>query len=195
MVGTRSVLVVVDDDSCRETYAEWLVDEYHVLVAIDEADARRKLHRTVDVVLVSDGLVGEGLSVETIRRETRGCHVVALTPLSDTRGPSRDAFDDSLAKPTTRTELQSTIERYLVRSAYDRTLRSFYSLASMKVELESELDRDRLAESQGYTRICRRVAELRRELADAVERTETDWADMFEVCHASAGTDESQPVA
>lgn len=191
MVGTRSVLIVDDDSACRETYTSWLSDEYHVRVAADRDEARTRLNRATDVVLVSEQLVDSDFSVAAIRQQARDCHVVALTRLSNTPAVGHDEFDDALAKPTTRQEFEATVDWYLTRTAYERTLRSFYSLAATKADLEAELSRDRLAESTEYERICRRIAELRTQLTETVVDTDTDWAAIFEVCQAS--TERSEP--
>lgn len=193
MVGTRSVLVLEADECRRETHASWLAD-YHVQVAGNPVDAREKLNRAIDVVLVSKRLATT-LSLAEIRSRTGGCHVVAITPLSATARCSLDGVDASLARPTTRDELVETVDRFLTKTAYDRRLRSFYSQAAMKAELEAELDGERLTESTGYERVCQRVRELKAELGETVENVETDWSDLFTVCRPAESGDERTPVA
>lgn len=179
MVGTRSVLLAVGDRSRRETYADWLSDEYKVVGAGSRLEARRKLSRAIDVVVVSDDLVGGELSPDAIRRKADDCRLIAVTSESTTDA-SHDEFDDALSTPMMRAELEATVDRYLAWAALDRALRSFYSLAATKAELETEFGSDELTDSSGYDRICQQIVDLQSELDDVTTDIDSDWPELFE---------------
>jgi DNA-binding NtrC family response regulator len=191
MVGTRSVLLVDEEQSSRRRYADWIGDEFRVRTAGSRIEARAKSTRAVDVVLVSEDLATDRF-VDRLRRITDGCHVVGLGTVVGTAGGRPDA-DVWLTNPPTRSELETTVDRYLTKATFERALRSFYSLVSIKARLETELDHERLTDNAGYGRICRRVDELDAELADMSADLDTDWAGLFEVCESTSGG-ESRPV-
>lgn len=128
------VLVVEDDQSLAELYAEWLAESYDVHTANDGAEALEQLDETIDVVLLDrmmPGLSG-GEVLEAIRDtdfDPRVAMVTAVTPDLDV---VQMGFDAYLEKPIEAASLRETVDRMLTRAEYDEKLQELFSLIERK---------------------------------------------------------------
>jgi DNA-binding NtrC family response regulator len=193
--GLRAILIVEDDRSSRDRYKQWFSEEHHVRVAESDSEARFRLDRSIDVVLVNQRLLGsDGLSVEAVQARTGDCRIVVVTPPMTTSSMLDNDVDEHVVRPLSREDLLSTVTRSLTKTADDRGLESFYSLVATKARLETELVRDHPARSEQFQRLCRRVSEVHRQLRETVAAAEADWDEMFSMCGPGPLYDGPRPV-
>lgn len=146
------VLVVEDDQSLAELYAEWLAESYDVHTANDGAEALEQLDETIDVVLLDrmmPGLSG-GEVLEAIRDtdfDPRVAMVTAVTPDLDV---VQMGFDAYLEKPIEAASLRETVDRMLTRAEYDEKLQELFSLIERKETLEAVQKTENLENSDEY---------------------------------------------
>ena len=154
------VLVVEDDRSMADLYAEWLEGSYDVETAYDGAEALEQLDKTVDVVLLDrmmPGLSG-GEVLEAIRDadvDPRVAMVSAVTPDLDV---VQMGFDAYLEKPVEATALRETVERMLTRAEYDEKLQELFSLIERQDTLEAVQKAEVLETSEEYRSLTDRLA-------------------------------------
>jgi two-component system, OmpR family, response regulator len=117
----RQVLIVDDDESVRDSVAEYLTrHDYHVVTAADAAAMEKVLdHRKVDVLVLDLMLPGEGgLSICRRLSTPRGPAIIVLSATVDETdrilGLELGA-DDYLAKPCNPRELLARIRAVLRR--------------------------------------------------------------------------------
>ncbi|MFB6256810.1 MAG: HalX domain-containing protein, partial [Haloplanus sp.] len=154
------VLVVEDDRSTADLYAEWLGGSYDVETAYDGTEALERLDETVDVVLLDRMLPGlsGGDVLEAIRDadvDPRVAMVSAVTPDLDV---VQMGFDAYLEKPIEATELHETVERMLTRAEYDEKLQELFSLIERQNTLEAVKRADVLEASEEYRSLTDRLA-------------------------------------
>lgn len=116
------ILVVDDDDRLRDLLRKYLVENgYHVTVAENAADARRKMQSlTFDLIVMDLMMPGEdGLSFTQSIRETDAVPILMLTARSeptDRITGLENGADDYLTKPFEPRELVLRIEGILRRA-------------------------------------------------------------------------------
>jgi PAS domain S-box-containing protein len=170
-----SVLVVEDDRSLAELYAEWLGETYDVETAYRGADALEQLDETVDVVLLDrmmPGLSGSDV-LEAVREsevDTRVVMVSAVTPDLDV---VRMGFDAYLEKPVDASALHETVDRMLTRAEYDEKLQELFSLIERQDTLEAVKKSEVLETSEEYRSLTERLEAAQTE----VESLLTDLPD------------------
>ena len=154
------VLVVEDDRSMADLYAEWLEESYAIKTAYDGAEALERLDGAVDVVLLDrmmPGLSG-GEVLEAIRDtdvDPRVAMVSAVTPDLDV---VQMGFDAYLEKPVDATALHETVDRMLTRAEYDEKLQELFSLIERQDTLEAVRNPAELETSQEYRSLADRLA-------------------------------------
>ncbi|MFB6163404.1 MAG: HalX domain-containing protein [Halococcoides sp.] len=170
------VLIVEDEPDVAETYNLWLEDDYDVRMAHDGDTAMSKLDEHVDVVLLDrmmPGLSGDEV-LERIRDSGFDCRVAMVTAVEPDFDILEMGFDSYLTKPIRSEELRSTVEKLLDRSTYDELLQEYYSLVEKQATLEATKSSAELADSEEYTDLTERIAELQDELSETLGSIEDD---------------------
>ncbi|MFB6083381.1 MAG: HalX domain-containing protein [Halorientalis sp.] len=170
------VLIVEDEPDVAETYSLWLADDYEVRIAGDGEEGLEKLDEEVDVVLLDrmmPGLSGDEV-LERIREQELGCRVAMVTAVEPDFDILEMGFDAYLSKPIRSDELLETVEKLLERSTYDRLLQEYYALVEKQATLETAKSGAELAESDEYTELQNRIADLQEELSRTMGGVEDD---------------------
>ncbi|MFC7045408.1 response regulator [Halobacteriaceae archaeon GCM10025711] len=180
--ATPSVLVVEDDPGLVDLYARWLAD-YDVRTATTGADALALVEaESFDVVLLDRQLPDRsGRSVlADIRQMNCDCMVTMVTAVRPDVDIVEMRFDDYLVKPVDREELLDTVDRLSRRMTYDEQVNQLYAQCSKLGVLEAEHGRDRLAGSDEYESLVRRIDELHDRTDQLVTSFEDhDFDDVF----------------
>jgi DNA-binding response OmpR family regulator len=166
------VLIVEDEPDLADLYATWLKDEYRVRVAYGGREALEALDETVDVVLLDrrmPDLSGDE-ALSEIRTRGYDCRVAMVTAVEPDFDIVAMGFDDYLVKPVSKDALEATVSNLLLRNSYDEGVKDLFSLASKKALLEAEKDTSSLEESEEYRELTTRLADLRDELDETLQR-------------------------
>ena len=166
---TPTILIVDDEPALADGHAAWL-DDYDVRTAYDGDEALEALDSDVDIVLLDrrmPRLSGDEV-LERIRGRDIDCRVVMLTGVEPSVDIVEMGFDEYLRKPVSREELRETVDRIHQRSAYDSKLREYFSLASKRATLESELSSEELEEEPKYQHLCERLDAIQGELDEVL---------------------------
>ncbi|AWB27302.1 HalX domain-containing protein [Halococcoides cellulosivorans] len=170
------VLIVEDEPDVAETYNLWLEEAYDVRMAHDGDTAMSKLDEQVDVVLLDrmmPGLSGDEV-LERIRDSGFDCRVAMVTAVEPDFDILEMGFDSYLTKPIRSEELRTTVDKLLDRSTYDELLQEYYSLVEKQATLEATKSSAELADSEEYTNLTERIAELQDELSETLGSIEDD---------------------
>jgi len=176
MTDRPTVLVVDDDRDLADLYATWLADEYDVRTANTAAEATDRFDADVDVVLLDRRLPeSSGDEVLASLRESGSDVQIAMVSAVD---PDFDiiemGFDAYLVKPVTREELTGLVDRLLARRIYTVEVREFFALASKRAALETQKDRETLAEHREYQGLIEDIDELGDALDDEMANLEDE---------------------
>ena len=153
------ILVVEDDRSLAELYANWLDGTYEVETAHDGTEALDRLDETIDVVLLDrlmPGLSG-GEVLEAIRESAVDPQVVVVSAVTPDFDVVQMGFDAYLEKPIDPPALYETIDRALTRGEYDAKLRELFSLIERQDALEAVQPPDVLDASEEYRSLVERL--------------------------------------
>lgn len=166
-----TVLLVEDNASVADLYAEWLRPEYDVEVASDLPTALERLDETVDVALLDRHLPeGSGDDVlHVIRDIGLDCRVAMVTGVDPGLDVIEMGFEDYLCKPVERDELLDTVRGLQNRGRYREAIDEFYALVSKRALLETHCSADELAASESYEQLRARIDELEREVSSLIE--------------------------
>lgn len=163
-MNDRATVAVVDDEpELADLFTVWLERTDEVRTAYGGEAALGVVDADVDVVLV-DRLMpdtsGDEVVTALAERGWRGgvAMVTAVEPDFDVVGLG---LDDYLVKPVHSEVLEATVERLLMRSAYDGRTRGLFALATKRAALESRKSTAELDGSHDYRRLVRAIAELR----------------------------------
>jgi two-component system response regulator AdeR len=169
------VLVVDDERRLADLFGTWLRGDREVAVTYDGEAALEALDDDVGVVLLDrrmPGLSGDEV-LEEIRARESDVRVVMVTAVDPDFDIIEMGFDDYVVKPVSKDDLLDVVERMESRSAYDRTVQRYYSLASKKALLESEKPASELEDSGEYQDLVGEFEELREEADAAVDELST----------------------
>lgn len=173
--GDRPVVLIVEDEiDVAESFEMWLDDEYDVRIATGGEEAL-ELVDGVDVVLLDrmmPGMTGEEVleRISSGEADPRVAMVTAVEPGFDVVELGFDAY---VTKPSSREELQETVERLLDRSALGDGLREYYSLVARREALEEQFPDDELHQREEYTDLLERIEHCR----DSVDASLPDLED------------------
>lgn len=194
MMGDELTLLVVDDDeNCRELFAIWLREEHAVRTATDGESALEELDGTVDVVLLDREMPGPS-GREVTRRIADGPHDPYVAMVTS-RAPDFDIvetpIDEYVRKPVERGELTEVLTQFQRQETYKTVLDEFFALTARLAALETAKSDAELAASEEYARLRDRVAEKRAEVDRVIDEAGPDWAVAFRTCGAAAATRDS----
>jgi DNA-binding response OmpR family regulator len=170
MTEPATVLVVDDEPDVADAYAAQLEDEYIVSTAYSGQEALDELDDSVEVVLLDrrmPGISGDEV-LDTIRDRGLDCRVAMVTAVDPDFDIIEMPFDDYVIKPVSRDDLFSTIERLLTTSDYESKLRNYYALTAKHATLMANKPESELAESEEFSELETRMADLRDDLDETV---------------------------
>jgi len=190
VTDTPSTVLIVDDDQMvAELYGTWLADDYTVQTVYDGEAALNSISDSIDVILLDRQIPepsGDTL-VEYITEQEIDCRVAMVTGTPPDFDVLELGFDDYLRKPVTREELTGVVDRLDMRSAYNETVCEYFAAARKQAILDLEKSAAELADSEEYSRLQRRVQELRHEVNHVVsELDEGDFRALFHDFNQSA---------
>lgn len=185
--ATPTVLVAEDDRGLARLLETWLSEDYEVRVAYDGDEAIDRYDDDVDVVLLDRKMPGRSGDqvLDHVREADPVCGVAMVTAVDPDFDLVDLPFDEYVCKPVAKTELTSLVETLLRRRTYDRGARRHYRLVRTLALLEEHRSDDELAASDEYDRLRSDLAELDRELSDAVEDLNAE--DVGAVLRAESG--------
>jgi len=166
--GNTKILVVEDDQSLAELYAEWLADRYVVETAYSGEEALEAFDATVDIVLLDrmmPGLSG-GEVLTRLRQYESNCQVVIVSAVTPDFDIVKMGFDAYLEKPVEADDLEDVISQMLTRAEYNEDLQELFSLIERQSTLEAVMDADTLETSPKYQALTDQITDLE----DKVER-------------------------
>ncbi|WP_435100365.1 helix-turn-helix domain-containing protein [Halorubrum sp. N11] len=166
--GNTKILVVEDDQSLAELYAEWLADRYVVETAYSGEEALEAFDSTVDLVLLDrmmPGLSG-GEVLTRLRQYESNCQVAIVSAVTPDFDIVKMGFDAYLEKPVEAADLEDVISQMLTRGEYNEDLQELFSLIERQSTLEAVMDADTLETSPKYQSLTDQITELE----DKVER-------------------------
>lgn len=137
-----TVLIVDDDATLLDLYAEWLKPDYDVRTAQTGTEAIDMVGPDIEFALLDRDLPGlDGDEVlEHIREQECDCRVAMITASQPDLDIVEMDFDRYLIKPISRDEMHDTLQRLRRISAYDATLQEYYSLIHKQTALECNVD-------------------------------------------------------
>jgi len=166
--GKAKILVVEDDATLAELYAEWLADRYVVETAYSGEEALEAFDATVDIVLLDrmmPGLSG-GEVLTRLGQYESNCQVVIVSAVTPDFDIVKMGFDAYLEKPVEADDLEDVISQMLTRAEYNEDLQELFSLIERQSTLEAVMDADTLETSPKYQTLTDQITELE----DKVER-------------------------
>lgn len=176
------ILIIDDEESTIDLYAEWLRDRYIVSGVTSGDDALTKLSDSVDIVVLDRDLT-EWTGTALLRKLRNRGYDGPVVMVTGTE-PSIDivdlTIDEYLVKPTSRDELVNTVRRLIQIESYDNLLQEYYSLVSKLAVLHATNPITELSKDDRYTELCSHIAALEAELDEITsELTETDYYAAF----------------
>lgn len=161
-----TVLVVDDEPSVTDMYADQLRDAYRVRTAYDGRTALDQLDGDVDVVLLDrrmPGLSGDDVLAE-IRSRGVDCGVVMVTAVEPDVDIIELGLDDYVVKPVSRAGLHATVERVRKRLSYRDAARTHFELAAKYAALRSHRRPSELDGRAEFAELEERLSTVRHEL-------------------------------
>lgn len=172
-----TILIVEDEPSLADLFADFLASTYTVRTAYGGAEALDMIDDEVDVVLLDrrmPGLAGEEV-LEAIRDAGYDCRVAMVTAVTPEEDIIDMGFDDYLEKPIERKDMLETVEHLVELNAYDELVQEYYQLLSKKAALTVEEANIDLSESDGFNRLTERLEEVEADLERSEDaRSESD---------------------
>lgn len=171
-----TVLVVEDERALIELYVRWLEGDYDVRTAEGGEEALEKLDETIDVVLLDrlmPGMSGDEV-LEELRERVSGCKVAMVTAVEPDFDVITMGFDDYLTKPVERETLLETVERLLSRSEFAQLEQELYALSAKQAALRSSKPEEELKESEEFSELEARIADIQLEIDAALPDMESD---------------------
>jgi len=140
MNGDLRILLVDDNEGCRELYALWLDGNYDVQTAENGLAAIETVTDDIDLVLLDRNMPGpNGVDVAEKLREDGydgGIIMVSSQPLDFDL--SQSPFDNYVQKPTQRGNLEHAVERFVTRQRLQDKLNEYYASTATLATLEAQ---------------------------------------------------------
>jgi DNA-binding response OmpR family regulator len=162
--------VVDDDEAYVEAYANWLEDEYNVIVANGGGEALTQIDNTIDVVLLDrrmPELNGDQVLKE-LRKRQLDCRVALVTAVEPELTIVDMDFDEYITKPVSQQDLKELIEQLLIRDRFSEAVQRGFQLASKKSTLEAAYSSDYLESSDKYMKVVEELMEVEEDIGKSI---------------------------
>jgi DNA-binding response OmpR family regulator len=181
--GDRTTVLVVEDDAdLAALYAEWLADDYEVLVAHSGREALSVLaDEAVDVALLDrrmGGVSGDEV-LDAIRSRGHDCRAAMVTAVDPGFEVVDMSFDDYLSKPVRREELRETVAGLAALSEYSTLQLELSSKRVRRSVLRGEKRPAELEESERFERLEAEIAALEERLSN-IEADHPEYESLFD---------------
>lgn len=167
------VLVVEDERSLADLYAEWLEmnGEYAIRTAYGGEQALEALDEAVDIVLLDrrmPDISGDDVLEEIGHRgyEPRVVMVTAIEPDFDV---VEMGFDQYLVKPVRGDDLMDILEQMERLEQYDEVVQQYYQLVAKTTTLEDSKPESELSNSTEYQELLTELESVRERADDILE--------------------------
>jgi two-component system response regulator AdeR len=178
------VLVVEDERSLADLYAEWLemAGGYEVRTAYGGESALEQLDEAVDVVLLDRRMpdISGDEVLERIGELGFDPRVVMVTAIEPDFDVVEMGFDQYLVKPVSREDLLGTLEQMGKLDQYDEVVQRYYQLVAKTTTLEESKPESELSNSDEYQDLLRELESVR-ERADSLleDLSEEEYRALF----------------
>jgi len=183
--GEKTVLIVDDEDSLAELYAQYLDAEYTTKVASTSGEALVELTSNVDLVLLDrrlPGMSGDEL-LEHITDWETDCQVIMVTAVDIDTDIIELPCEGYLQKPVDKDELRAAVKQAFLIDDYEQLIFEYYETRKKYAALEAEFSRSEV-ESDEFDRLEGRIAELETEITETVDAFPDDeMSDAFRGLH------------
>lgn len=154
-----TVLVVEDDPALRSLHRLYLAEDYEVQAVADGESALEVVDGTVDVVLLDRELPGR--NGDAVARRLEADEFQGLIAMVTGQEPDPPVatlpIDDYVTKPLDQAEIGAVVERLVARRELPPPIRTLFGLVTRRVRLESALEASRLADSDSFEALIRRI--------------------------------------
>lgn len=171
-----TVLIVDDEETVAEAYALWLSGDHDVRVAHGGQEALEQMDENVDVLLLDrrmPRMTGDEV-LEELDDRGHDCQVAMVTAVDPDFDIVEMDFDDYLAKPVTREDIEETVEVLSALAEYDEVMGEEFSLARKQAVLESHKREDELGDDEQYQKLRERRRALRAEVEETLEGVDSE---------------------
>jgi CheY-like chemotaxis protein len=197
MTDDLRVLVVDDNEGCRELYALWLDGSYDVQTAENGIAALELVHDGIDLVLIDRNMPGpNGIDVAEKMREDGydgGLIMVSSEPLDFDLLSS--PFENYIQKPVKRRDFVQAVDRFHTRTKLQEKLDEYYVSTATLATLESQHSPANGEECEELERARRRVEQTRAAVQKLLEESVLDWETAFAVLEETAPPETPDPAA
>lgn len=164
------IVIVEDDTSVADLYAEWLSDDYDVTIANNAEEALTAISSSTDVILLDrrlpdrsgDEILGE------IRNQGNDAPVAMVSAVDPTPELQKLDIDEYLKKPVEKEQLTELVEDLLRRTKLDGRIQQYLSLVSRKETIEAENRLEQLQSDTEYQQLTETLRSKREELIDVL---------------------------
>ncbi len=181
----QTVLIVDDETSLAELYADYLSDDYATKIASTSGEALVELTPDVNLVLLDrrlPGMSGDEL-LEHIQEWETDCQVIMITAVDVDADIIELPCEGYLQKPVDRDELLAAVEQAFLIDTYERLVFEYYETQKKYAALEAEFSRGKASEDP-FDRLERRIGELEDEIGRTVDAfPDTEMRDAFRGLH------------
>jgi len=165
----QTVLIVDDETSLAELYADYLAGEYATKTASTSGEALVKLTAEVDLVLLDrrlPGMSGDDL-LGHIRNWETDCQVIMITAVDINADILDLPCEGYLQKPVEKDELLSAVKQAFLIDRYERLVFEYYETRKKYAALEAEFSRGK-ANGDPFSQLETRIDELEAEINETV---------------------------
>ena len=197
MTDNLRLLVVDDNEGCRDLYALWLEGNHDVRTAENGIAALEAVHDDIDLVLIDRNMPGpNGIDVAEKMRDDGyggGLIMVSSEPLDFDLLSS--PFDNYVQKPAKRSDFERAIERFCTRTRLKDKLTEHYAATATLATLEAQHSASDADECREVARARRRVEQTRAAVERLLEESALDWQTVFTVLEATETPEAAYPAA
>jgi CheY-like chemotaxis protein len=193
MTDNLRVLVVDDNEGCRDLYALWLEGSYDVQTAENGIAAIEQVHDGIDLVLIDRNMPGpDGIGVAEKMREDGydgGLIMVSSEPLNFDLLSS--PFENYVQKPAKRQDFIRAVDRFHRRTQLQNKLNEYYAATATLATLEAQYSGAAGDDCEEIARARRRVEQTRAAVENLLDESVLDWKTAFTVLEE---TDKPEPA-
>lgn len=181
MTEELGILVVDDNDGCRELYSLWLSGDHEVVTAETGAEALDRIDREIDLVLLDRNMPGPGGHevARQLRQEAYDCRIVMVSSERPDFDLESSPLDEYLQKPADREDIVGLVDTCRAQIEYQIALEDYYASSATLAEVEAQIHPDHLDGCGVYEELREQVDRKRTAVEDALARSELQWETVF----------------
>ena len=172
-MSNSNILIVEDEKTLADLFADWLTDEYTVDTAYSGEEALEVLDEILDIVLLDRRLPDR--SGDTVLGEIRergfDCRVAMISAVTPDFDVLEMDFDTYLTKPASEADLNAVVKRLLARTRYEDQLQDYFALVSKRATLQANVD---VGSERQYQDLEAQIAEMEDQLEDTLSELSSE---------------------